>query len=126
MAFSSRIRAVVVLALAVCAIAAIAGCGKNSNPTVPPVTADVTIEIVANSGATSFSPSPRTVTVGQTVSWHNALGATHTATADGGGFNTGSIAAGATSTPITMSTAGTFAYHCSIHPSMVGTLTVNP
>ncbi len=114
------------LALALCAMAAVPGCGKNSNPTSPPVTADITIEIVGNSGATSFSPNPRAVTVGQTVSWHNALGTTHTATADGGGFDTGNIAGGATSAPITMTTAGTFGYHCGIHPSMVGTLTVNP
>jgi plastocyanin len=25
---------------------------------------------------------------------------------------------------VTMSTRGTFAYHCGIHPSMVGTITV--
>jgi plastocyanin len=114
------------LALAAFAIIALSGCGKDSNPTNPPVTADVTIEIVANSGATSYSPSPQVVTAGQTVSWHNADGMTHTATADGGAFNTGNIAAGATSNPITMTTTGALGYHCTIHPSMVGTLTVNP
>jgi plastocyanin len=102
------------------------GCSKDSNPTQPAPAADVTIEITANNGASSFSPSPAVVTVGQTVAWHNAHSMTHTATADGGGFDTGDIAPGATSQPITMSTQGTFAYHCSRHPSMVGTLTVDP
>lgn len=119
-------RAAMTLALAASAIIALSGCGKDSNPSNPPVTADVTIEIVANSGATSYAPSPQVVTAGQTVSWHNADGMTHTATADGGAFNTGNIAAGATSSPITMTTTGALAYHCSIHPSMVGALTVNP
>lgn len=114
------------LALATCLSAALPGCGSDSNPSTPPVTADVTIEIVANAGSSSYSPSPRVVTAGQTVSWHNADGMTHTATADGGAFNTGNIAAGATSAPITMTTTGALAYHCAIHPSMVGTLTVNP
>jgi plastocyanin len=123
---NSRTRAAVVLALAACVIAAVAGCGKDSNPSSPPATADVTIEIVANSGATSYSPSPQVVTAGQTVSWHNADGMTHTATANGGAFDTGNIASGATSNPITMTTTGALAYHCAIHPSMVGALTVNP
>jgi plastocyanin len=34
--------------------------------------------------------------------------------------------AGATSSPVMMSTAGSFDYHCALHPSMVGTLTVTP
>ena len=112
--------------VAIAGLSAFAGCGKDSNPTTPPVTADVTIEIVANAGSSSYAPSPQVVAVGQTVSWHNADGMTHTATADGGAFGTGNIAAGATSAPITMTVAGGFAYHCALHPSMVGTLTVNP
>lgn len=102
------------------------GCGDDSDPAGPGPTADVIIEIVANSGNSSYSPNPRVVTVGQTVAWHNAHGVTHTATADGGAFDTGNIGAGATSAPITMTAAGDFPYHCELHPSMVGTLTVNP
>lgn len=121
-----KTRAAVALLSAALVISALSGCGSDSNPADPPATADVTIEIVGNAGASSYSPSPRVVTAGQTVSWHNADGMTHTATADGGAFNTGNIAAGATSAPITMTTTGALAYHCTIHPSMVGTLTVNP
>ncbi len=119
-------RRLAALCVATFAIAAVSGCGKDSNPTTPPVTADVTIEIVANAGSSSYAPSPQVVTAGQTVSWHNADSMTHTATADGGAFNTGNITAGSTSTPITMNTTGSLAYHCALHPSMVGTVTVNP
>ena len=84
--------------------------------------ADVTITINSMSGAQSFSPDPGAVKVGQKVAWRNADGIAHTAT--GSGFDTGSIPPGATSAPITFSTAGDVAYHCSIHPSMVGTLSV--
>jgi len=43
---------------------------------------------------------------------------------DGDGWDAGQIAPGQTSAPITFSTAGTFNYHCSIHPTMVGRLNV--
>jgi len=49
----------------------------------------------------------------------------HTATQDGGGFDTGLIAPGNTSAPVTVGgTLGTIGYHCELHPSMVGSLTV--
>jgi plastocyanin len=113
----------------VLALLALSGlsCNSSDNPTGPGGgggAADKTITIVGESGASSFSPSPDTVNVGQTVAWHNAAGATHTATANGGAFNTGNIGAGKTSAAITMNTAGSFPYHCSIHPSMTGTLVV--
>jgi plastocyanin len=49
---------------------------------------------------------------------------THTATQDGGGFDTGLVPPGGTSAPITVSTPGTLSYHCAIHPGMVGALNV--
>jgi plastocyanin len=87
-------------------------------------TADVTITIIAENGNMSFSPDPATVNVGQRVAWRNSAGAIQTATQNGGTFDTGTINSGATSGAITMTTAGSFSYHCSLHPAMVGTLTV--
>jgi plastocyanin len=72
----------------------------------------------------SYSPNPVSVTVGQQVRWHNSDSLAHTATQDGSGFDTGSIAPGATSAPITLGAAGTVNYHCDFHPTMVGTLNV--
>jgi plastocyanin len=123
-------------ALALFAMAAVYGCGGSSaSPTTPtPVpsgggggttsTADVTITIVGMNGSQSYSPAAATVKAGQTVSWRNADSVTHTATADRGGFDTGAIGPGGVSAPITMSSTGSFGYHCSIHPSMTGSLTV--
>jgi plastocyanin len=103
-------------------------CNSSSStpttPTTPVAAADVTITITGMNGASSFSPNPGTVKVGQTVAWRNSDSTSHTATSDTGAFNTGNIAPGRTSTPILMSTAGSLNYHCSIHPSMVGTLNV--
>jgi plastocyanin len=120
----------------VAALAAVlaAACGSsNPNPMNPAgstsggggTTADVTITIQANNAANSFAPNPSTVRVGQRVAWRNADTTTHNATQDGsGGFATGNLASGATSTPIAMNTAGTFTYRCTLHAGMVGTLTV--
>ena len=104
----------------------VAGCGGSKSNPMTPVTADVTITIVGINGGNSYTPNPGTAKVGQTVAWRNNDGTTHTATADGGAFNTGNIGGGGTSTPIMMTTAGSFPYHCGIHATMVGTLTVNP
>jgi plastocyanin len=97
----------------------------NPTPNPNPGTgANVTITIASDSGAQSFSPNPSTLTAGQTVAWYNADSVVHDVTADDGSFTTGAIAPGATSGPIAMEAAGTVTYHCSIHPSMVGSMSV--
>src|SRR6476659_131644 len=71
----------------------------------------------------AFSPQSVAVAVGDTVTWSNADAQNHTAPANGGSFDTGTIRGGS-SKSVTFSTAGTFAYHCKIHPSMTGTIVV--
>jgi plastocyanin len=112
---------------------AIHGCGgDDENPASPGgggATADVTINIIADMGAGAFGAAPTTVTVGQTVSWRNTRSTDHTSTSDAGGagsWDTNTIGPGATSAPITMSTQGSFNYHCDFHPTMTSTLIVNP
>jgi plastocyanin len=71
----------------------------------------------------AFAPASVSVSVGDSVTWTNGDGVGHTATADDASFDTGTIAGGGTDS-VTFATAGTFAYHCSIHPAMTGTVTV--
>jgi plastocyanin len=108
---------------AVFAVAASA-CGSSSSSTAPTTSADVTIGIVGINAASSFSPNPTTMKVGQSVAFKNNDTIAHDATQDAAKFNTGTLGAGATSAAIAMATAGTFTYHCSIHPGMIGTITV--
>ena len=123
----SRHRWILVGSLVVLGALAIYGCkDKKKNPVAPPSGADVTISIVGQAGANSYSPPTQNVTVGQTVAWRNNDSMIHTATQTGGGFNTGDIAAGATSTPITISTQGDLNYECNRHPAMTGILHVTP
>jgi len=99
-------------------------CGSSSSPSAPTVASDVTISIVGDRTNQSYSPNPTTMRVGQTVAWKNNDTTVHDATQDASRFASGTINAGATSAPVTMSAAGTFTYHCTIHPGMVGTITV--
>jgi plastocyanin len=109
--------------LAVTLALAGAACGSSS-PSAPTASADVTISMLGDRGNQSYSPNPTTMRVGQTVAWKNLDSTAHDATQDAGRFTSTTVSAGATSAPLTMSTAGTFTYHCTIHPGMVGSITV--
>ena len=81
----------------------------------------------ADSGVTianfAFDPATVTIQVGDVVTWTNQDSVAHTATADDGSFDTGQLANGAFET-VPFNTAGTFAYVCSIHAQMTGTIVV--
>lgn len=71
-----------------------------------------------------FNPGTITVKAGTTATWTNT-GVTHTVTSDAGLFDSGHLGSGDTFT-FTFSKAGTYAYHCAIHSSMKGEVTVSP
>lgn len=79
---------------------------------------------VAMSGF-AFDPATVTVEVGDSVTWENQDGVGHTATGSAGAFDTGTVSGGQSAT-VTFDTAGTFAYVCSIHPTMQGSVVVEP
>jgi plastocyanin len=64
-----------------------------------------------------------TVPVGTTVIVRNEDSAGHTVTADDGSFDSGRIDGGSTG-EVTFTAAGTFTFHCEVHPGMTGTITV--
>jgi LPXTG-motif cell wall-anchored protein len=71
----------------------------------------------------AYGPATISVNVGDSVTWVNRDSTAHTATANGGTFNTGLIKPGK-SASATFSKAGTFAYICAIHPNMRGKVVV--
>jgi plastocyanin len=81
-----------------------------------PVTHTVVIEDVA------YAPATLTVNRGDTVVWDNKDPFPHTVTA-AGAFDSREIAAGKT-WKYTARRAGDYAYVCTLHPSMRGTLIV--
>jgi plastocyanin len=92
----------------------------NPTGTAAPPAGAITINVVRENGAQSFSPNPATVPPGQMVVWHNVDTVTHRVVLNDGNLDTGNIAPGAFSAPMILRAVG--AYHCSIHPSMVGTI----
>ena len=103
--------------MAVWAAALVISCGLLALPLVAFAASAVTIQNSA------FTPPTTSVKVGDTVTWTNRDAFSHTATSDTGAWDTSVIAAG-TSKSIMFMGAGTFAYHCSIHPFMHGTVVV--
>jgi plastocyanin len=73
----------------------------------------------------SFSPKRVSVGAGSTITVENEDQTAHTFTADDQAFDTGTLGGGRTS-ELTVERAGTYAYHCEIHPFMTGTLRVVP
>jgi plastocyanin len=71
----------------------------------------------------TYQPDPVVVAVGGKVIWQNQDTAPHTATADDGSFDTGTIEKGKIGSE-TFKEAGTFTYFCEIHPTMHGTVEV--
>ncbi|MBS1265532.1 MAG: hypothetical protein MAG471_01377 [Acidimicrobiaceae bacterium] len=63
------------------------------------------------------------MTVGQTIEFINSDGAFHTASADSGAFETGTIVGGG-SAEIVIDEPGTYGYFCRFHGSMSGSITV--
>ncbi|HZQ37563.1 MAG TPA: cupredoxin family copper-binding protein [Dehalococcoidia bacterium] len=71
----------------------------------------------------AFTPATLHVPVGGSVVWTNNDAVTHTVTPDAGGIDAHELAPGAGFTQ-TFNTAGTFSYHCAIHPFMKGSIVV--
>lgn len=71
----------------------------------------------------SFRPATLTIKTGTEVTWTNNDSLTHTITSDNNVFDSGNVSSGNTYKH-TFDKAGTFPYHCSIHPSMTAEIVV--
>ena len=108
------------LLLLLVSILVLAGLSAILSP--PVATAQSTADVAIKNF--SFNPGSITVVIGvnNTVTWTNQDSVTHTVTANDGSFNS-TVRPGTTFTH-TFTTAGVFAYHCSIHKFMQGTVKV--
>lgn len=71
----------------------------------------------------AYDPDPVTIEEGGKAIWINRDSAPHTATAEDGSFDTGTLEQGKLKSE-TFKEPGTYAYICSIHPDMHGTVEV--
>lgn len=85
------------------------------------------VGIMKMSSGYGFNPDMLTVAVGTTVIWTNNTSAPHTVTSDDGKtFDSGAsttISSGS-SFSFKFTKAGTYKYHCQVHPSMMATIVV--
>ncbi len=111
--------------LLIVSVVLIAGCTQNAGQTTTPTpspgqhnTYNVAVQNFA------FTPADLSIKVGDTVVWTNSDSASHTVVSDSGSeISSSSLSTGQTYSH-TFSSTGTFNYHCSIHPSMKGQITV--
>lgn len=80
-------------------------------------TTDVNVEF------SDYRPDRLDVLPGETVSWTNVSTRTHTVTSDTGVFDSGNLVGGARFS-VRFDTVGSYRYHCTIHPSIVGEVDV--
>ena len=94
---------------------------------VPPVSPDpvpgptpMTVSIVGSVGPGAFMPNPLGATAGSMIVWTNTDATRHVIALDNGTV-VGDLAPGQSSAPIVM-VASAVGYHCTLHPSMVGSI----
>jgi plastocyanin len=96
--------------------------GRGARPASPSVSVATSqrVKIV------DFAFKPRAVTIakGTKVVWTNKGAVTHTSTSNKGVWDSGSIAPGDTFSRV-FKKAGTFKYHCTIHPTMTAKIVVS-
>jgi plastocyanin len=117
------------------------GCSSMTSPNVTLPAGDVTINKGASTlGTAAFTPNPFTASLAGPsagkVTWVNGdytstysgtTGTTHHLVSDTGLWPATSGTMGvAQAFSYTFTAAGSYAYHCSIHPTMTGTITVTP
>jgi plastocyanin len=91
---------------------------QNSSPA-----AEGIVRIVDNAGNNSYRPNPIEAKVGETVTWVNDDSAIHTATSTDGTFDSNILQRGQTFS-YTFDKEGEYPYFCTLHPNMVGTVSV--
>lgn len=103
------------------------GGSSSSSPSTPSPTptpaasSSVTVTIVGSDGSRAFTPNPVQVASGLTIVWRNSDRETHNIVMDDGSAAVGDIAPGASSAPMQLRGSGGN-YHCTIHPTMVGSI----
>ena len=116
----------VVAGITFVACASTAGSGSSAAPATSAAAAAKTATVTMKGFA--FSPATLTIAKGTVVTFTNQDSTTHTVSSGASRTKDGKFdqqVAGSNETTITFDTAGTFAYFCSFHQSMVATVVVN-
>jgi len=100
------------------------GGGVTDPPPPPPPTLVHASRVTATSGL-AFDPRTVSIPAGDTI-YYTFQGVQHNVVFDTQGSPANVGTTSSTTVKRIFTTAGTFNYHCSIHPQMTGTITVTP
>ena len=90
------------------------------------VCTDSTGTTVVNATVGGFQWGPVSAKVGDVITWTNSDSAPHRVGLDDGSCTmSGNIAGGGGKASLVFSKAGTYPFHCTIHPTMKGTITIS-
>jgi plastocyanin len=126
------VRAHLTCVLVLSALTTACSSSSNASPSTPSPTPSpaptgaATVNIPTNArtlGASAYVPNPVTISQGAVVTWSNTDSTTHDVVADGGSFDSGRMNQNGNFS-FTFTQKGTYTYHCSIHPTMTGTVVV--
>ena len=131
---------VIALILTVSGTLLLAACGSTSNanestgkeanpfPTMATTTTSNStifqVSILDNGGSSFFSPATLTIPKGATVIWTNMSAAPHSINNNTNAFSSPGNLLRSQTFQMVFTTAGTYTYHCGLHPYMKGTITV--
>jgi plastocyanin len=128
--FSNRLTQLALLVTIALSAAALSACGPFAfGPCTPKGggngSATSTVQVVADANKVgTYQPENVTIQSGQSVTWAwQDQSNQHSVTADDGSFDSCLQKAGSSFT-VTFAKAGTYGYKCSIHPQMIGRVTV--
>lgn len=100
----------------------------TSSLNVPAVPSDTSASTTTDSSVQiknfAFTPAHLIIKKGTTVTWTNADTAPHTVTSDSGKLLDSPTLKTGESFSFTFTAAGSFSYHCAVHPMMKGKITV--
>jgi len=134
------LRGIAVLGISI-ALAACSGGGATTNPTAAAGTAagtaaaggeapctdsTGTATVSATVADNTWTPSTVNAKVGDVITWTNGDGVPHGVALDDGSCKMSkSIAPSGGTGSLTFSKAGTYPFHCFVHPSMKGTIVIS-
>lgn len=129
-----RGRTFLVAAAVLAGVAAIAACGEGGSSSSSSGGGASNGSAGVNLGAAAakvsatdqlqFSPTSLSVNTGDIVQWTNTGSTTHTVTFDSASSLSDPSLAGGSTWQVKFTSPGSYAYHCTIHAGMTGTITV--